>query len=243
MIIVKYVTLAAIFSFVVVGAFVFQFYFRLGYELSNKPSDWVDFSDYIGGLLGPIFSFLSFILLLHSIKLQGEANIVLKNDVAQNYKNERFRVFESHFFNLIDAQRIAFSNFKYNNGNNEYTGTEAVIKIEDEIFNFRNNNTSNDKITEWLEVLDEQDQIHNVVRVFTNLVKMICSRLSNDNGFDKDERKEQLTSLINLTEYAQLRLIAIAIRFMDAYHPVKYLLSNEEFMSVIKEMKLSLSEY
>lgn len=231
------------FSFAVVGVFVFQFYFRLGYEFSSKPSDWVDFSDYIGGLLGPIFSFLSFILLLHSIKLQGEANVVLKKDMAQNYKNERFRVFESHFFNLIDAQRIAFANFKYDDGSAVYTGAVAVIKIEDGVFNFRNDNASDDKITEWLEILDEQDQIHNVVRVFTNLVKMICSRLSNENGFDKYERREQLTSLINLTEYAQLRLIAIAIRFMAAYHPVKYLVSNEEFISVIEDMKLSLSEY
>ncbi len=31
---------------VVVASYVFQFYFNLGYEISNQPSDWVDFGDF-----------------------------------------------------------------------------------------------------------------------------------------------------------------------------------------------------
>lgn len=52
-------------------------YFFLGNfhgELSNNPSDWGNFGDFAGGIIGPLLSFLSIVLLVITIHQQAEAN-------------------------------------------------------------------------------------------------------------------------------------------------------------------------
>lgn len=63
------VIFGAVLFFIVIGSYVF---FRFGYSISDDNTDWGQFGDYIGGVLNPIFGFLTFLGLLLTIVLQAK---------------------------------------------------------------------------------------------------------------------------------------------------------------------------
>ncbi len=107
----RYSITAVILMVIVVASYVIQFHFNLGYGLSELSSDWVDFSDFFNGLVSPLLSFVSLVLLIQSLNLQNEANKELREQVQLNHQNEQLRSFETYFFGLIEAQRSSFNNF------------------------------------------------------------------------------------------------------------------------------------
>ncbi|MGL4352394.1 MAG: hypothetical protein ACRCTP_00275 [Aeromonas popoffii] len=242
----KYTTLALLLMCVVIGIYVVQFHFILGYKISHNTSDWVDFSDFVGGLLGPLLSFLSFVLLLHSLKQQNRANAFLIEEAKNNRKNEKFRVFETHFFNLINVQRTSFDTFdisiKYANTCAKFNHVDGVIKIEDCIQEFRNKGASDAEITTWLDNIDCSEKVYNTLRIFCNIVKVISEKLTDDNGFNLDDRRQQYHSLISLTEFSQLRMVLMGLQFIDCPQ-AKWLQDHEEFVNVLKETGLDIGIY
>lgn len=76
-----------------------HFYVCLDYEASNDPAVWGQFGDYAGGVLNPLLSFISIVLLIKSLVLQHEANGNLKTEIKNGEKTERLRSFEVLFFN------------------------------------------------------------------------------------------------------------------------------------------------
>ncbi len=222
---------------VVVAVFVFQFYFRLGYEISEQPSDWVDFSDFFNGIISPLLSFVSLVLLIQSLKLQNQANTELRAEVQLNHKNEQLRSFETYFFGLIEAQRASFANFELEftegeNSSKPLKGVCAIRELEDRIEAMREQNAQDGDIEEMLEKLDQDERIYNTIRIFYNIVKMISERLSDGEQFDETTRKNQYQTLISFTEFSQLRLVMICMQFMD-YPSANYLKNNQEFMAVL----------
>lgn len=230
----------------VVGAYVTQFYFRLDLVLSEKPSDWVHFSSFIGGILSPIFSFLSFVFLLKTLSLQNEANAELKNQAKSNEKKEKFRIFETHFFTMLDAQRVAFNNFKIQltlkDETKVFRGVEGVINLEDLIEEMRKNEVQNSFIEEKILEVDRAESIYNMIRVFYNVTRMITDKLSDEEGFSVVDRNEQFKTLINFTEFSLLRLVLISMQFCD-YPSCKYLKNNKEFTTVIIDLGLEIDPY
>jgi len=235
----KYSITAMIFMVVVVACYVFQFYFNLGYVISNDPSDWVNFSDYAGGLTGPILSFISLILLIESLNLQNNANKELRNEVKQNHKNEQLRSFETYFFGLLEAQKSSFANFKLDFpdylGGKSLAGVSAIRELEDQIQKIRDRDGLDDEIQQSIEETDKDERVYNTIRTFYNIVKMTTERLSNENNFDDKTRKSQFQTLITFTEFSQLRLVMICMQFIDC-PSTNYLKSNQEFMDVLIEL-------
>lgn len=235
----RYSIIAIVFIVIVILSYVVHFYFNLGYGISNDASDWVNFSDYVSGLIGPILSFISLILLIHSLNLQNQANKELRNEVKLNQKNEKLRSFETYFFGLIEAQKSSFANFRLtfpsNLGGKSLEGVCAVIELEDQIENIRNNGGDDKIIEHSLEVIDSDERIYNTIRIFYNIVKMITERLSDYNGFDEKIRKNQFQTLISFTEFSQLRLVMISMQFIDC-PSANYLKSNVEFMEVLMSL-------
>ncbi|MGS0827708.1 hypothetical protein ACVBIO_18055 [Shewanella sp. 0m-8] len=224
---------------VVVASYVFQFYFNLGYEISEQPSDWVDFGGFFNGLVSPLLSFVSLVLLIQSLNLQNQANTELRVEVQLNHKNEQLRSFETYFFGLIEAQRASFANFKLEfkeeEGVKSLGGVCAIRALEDRIEAFRERNAQDTEIEEMLEKLDQDEHIYNTIRVFYNIVKMITERLSDTNQFDESIRTNQFQTLISFTEFSQLRLVMICMQFMD-YPSADYLKNNHEFMTVLTDL-------
>ena len=242
----RYSIAAIILMLSVIASYVMQFHFNLGYELSKKASDWVNFSNFVGGLTSPILSFISLVLLIHSLTLQNEANTELRAEVRRNQRNEKLRSFETYFFSLIEAQKSSFSNFSLdfppNLGGCSLSGIYAVNQLESLIIHTLDNKGTFSDIKELLEHIDQEECVYNAVRIFYNTVKMITERLSDENGFNIDIRKNQFQTLVSFTEFYQLHLLIISMQFMDC-HQTNYLKSNEEFMDVLEDLGLKVDPY
>ncbi|CAH8188490.1 conserved hypothetical protein [Vibrio aestuarianus] len=242
----RYSITAVILMAVVVASYVAQFYFNLGYQVSELPSDWVVFSDFFNGLVSPLLSFVSLVLLIQSLNLQNEANKELREQVQLNHKNEQLRSFETYFFGLIESQKASFANFEleFKEGEDVKTlgGVCAIRELEDRIEAFREHNAQDTEIELMLEKLDQDEHIYNTIRIFYNIVKMISERLSDANQFDESTRTSQYQTLISFTEFSQLRLVMICMQFMD-YPSAKYLKENQEFMAVLESLGGGANHY
>ncbi|MEM8013592.1 hypothetical protein Q4R53_15135 [Morganella morganii] len=242
----RYLIAAIILMLIVIASYIIQFFFNLGYGISDKASDWVDFSDYVGGLISPLLSFISLILLIQSLNLQNEANKELREEVKLNQRNERLRSFEIYFFGLIDSQRTSFSNFKITFpkclGGKSLTGVCAVQELEDLIQRFRDKSWKEYYIMKCIDRIDKDEKIFNTIRIFYNIVKMISEKLSDENGFDIEVRKSQFLTLINFTEFSQLRLVMISMQFME-WKSARYLKCNKEFIDILHSVGVETDLY
>ncbi|MCX9469358.1 hypothetical protein IG522_17955, partial [Vibrio cholerae] len=104
----RYISIAIASMLVVFGSYVVNFYYKLGYGLSDDVAVWAQLGDYAGGLLNPILSFISLVLLIKSLTLQNEANLDLRKELKINEKTEKLRSFETHFFNMLNSQKVSF---------------------------------------------------------------------------------------------------------------------------------------
>jgi hypothetical protein len=84
--------------------------------------------------------------------------------------------------------------------------------------------------------------VYSVVRAFYVTVQMVSEKLADRNGFDFVDRRDRLMTLINFTDFAQLRLVLICLQFMS-YPSTKYLRENIDFLAVLGELELKLDSY
>ncbi|QOQ67616.1 hypothetical protein [Photobacterium damselae] len=223
----------------VLGLYAFQFH---DYVLSSDVDHWNQFGGYIGGVLGPLLSFLSLVMLIKSLNLQNESNQTLLDESKLNIKNEKLRSFETHFFNLLSSQRESFEYFKLSLNGKTYTGIDAVRKLEDEIISLRKASASDEVISDFIKQSDVYEKLFNTQRVFYVISKTIGQKLSNENGFSLEERKSQFETMINFTEFSQLRLVLICLQFLN-YKSSKLILENKELLSVFEELKMPIKPY
>lgn len=241
-----YIVTSIALMLLVSASYILQFYFHLGFQLSEDTETWAQLGDFIGGILNPLLSFISIVLLIKSLTLQNEANIGLRKEIKSNEKTEKLRSFESLFFNLIDSQKKQFESFHIEKRIVAKTykiyGVKAVVEIEDEIEKIRNKGGTDHDILVYLNDLDEFDQLFGVTRAFYVAVKVIDDRLSDTENFDKNDRLTHYNTLINFTDFSQLRLIFICIQFLD-FESCKFIRSLDEFNEVITKLGLKYDLY
>lgn len=61
----------------------FYFYVGVGKSISANGADWSDFGGFYGGVVGPILSFISIILLVYSINQQADANELTSDETTK----------------------------------------------------------------------------------------------------------------------------------------------------------------
>lgn len=231
---------------IVFFAYILNFYVVLDYGISGKTEVWAHLGDYAGGLLGPIFSFISLVLLIKSLQLQNEANISLQRELKNNEKTEKLRAFESLFFNMMSSQKEMFSHLKLSfmiNGEEvDLSGVEAVIELENIIESSRESGSSTESVKKFIEEIDYKDQIFSILRAFYITVKLISEKLVDSQGFNSEDRKDHFLTLINFTDFAQLRLIMLVMQFME-YESVSYLRGNSEFNLILEEVSINYDSY
>ncbi|MEE5133985.1 hypothetical protein [Pseudomonas alliivorans] len=242
----RYAAAAAILLFGVFASYLVQFRFNLGYGISEDPAVWGQLGDYFGGLLNPMLSFISLVLLIKSLTLQNQANKDLRSEIVNARKSERMRSFEIQLFNMIDSQRTSLGSLSFTFEKNgallrEY-GSNAIIRLEDEVERLRINSLDVEEVTAYLEEIDATDQVFGVTRVFYNMVRMISDKLSDSNGFSLEDRRSHYLTLINFTDFALLRLVVMSAQFMR-YPSTEYLKNSEEFNAVLSEVGLSYDLY
>jgi hypothetical protein len=242
-----YIIAAALLIVFVYIIYFLKFAVLLGYSVSDDPAAWGQIGDYAGGILNPLLSFISIVLLIKSLSLQHQANSDLRREVKNNEKTEKLRSFEILFFNLLEAQKTLFDTFKVNvpraSGEAEQlTGAKAVIAIEEEIEAKRSSGANDQQITDYLDGLDEYDQVFGISRSFYILAMVINDKLNDSEGFSSSDRIAHYKTLINFTDFSQLRLIMMCVQFMD-YESAKYLRSTYEFTNVVGDLGLSYEMY
>ncbi|MDO6611398.1 hypothetical protein Q4601_14390 [Shewanella sp. 1_MG-2023] len=239
----KYIIFAIISSLIIIISYIFNFYTILEYSVSHKPEDWSHFSSYVGGILSPALTFISLALLIKSLNLQNQANASLREELVNSKQTEKIRAFEALFFNMIESQKNQFNslNIEFPSGL-KLKGIDAVLKIEDDIELMRKQEKSNDYIKKYLSNIDSKDQIFGLTRSFFVIVKNIEEKLSNKEGFDNKIRNSHFMTLINFTDFSQLRLLMISIQFLN-YHSTSYLKNSTELGIAIKETGLSFELY
>lgn len=241
-----YIIAAALLILLVFFTYFVNFYVILGGGVSDDSAIWGQFADYVGGILNPLLSFVSIVLLIKSLMLQSEANISLRAELKNNEKTEKLRSFETLFFNLVDSQKKLFDSLRIESMEGseiaQLMGAKAVMKIEDKIEEIRHEGGDDHAIKEYLEMIDEDDQVFGLSRAFYVIVLIVAEKLRDSEGFSAEDRKAHFMTLVNFTDFAQLRLVMISIQFMD-YESAKYLRSSIEFKKVIEELGLSYELY
>jgi hypothetical protein len=212
----------------------------LSYTFSNDVKDWSDFGGYIGGVLTPLLSFLTIVLLVRSLSIQVDAANELRLEIGRNKKNDDIRNFESTFFNMINTQKDLFESFKLvfysQKGQPEaYRKSSAVIQLEDIIQTLQDEDKNHDEISFFVKELDSKDDIYSVVRPFCIIVKLIKNRLSDTNGFTPQNRKDYFETLINFTDYSLFRLVLLSINYLD-YEQLDVVKDNDDMMETIKDL-------
>ncbi len=242
-----YIISAAILIITTYLTYYLYFHKYLEYQPTKDPAVWGQFGDYTGGVLNPLLSFLSILLLIKSLALQYEANRDLKSEIKNGEKTEKLRSFEILFFNLISSQKNLFDSFEIDANSSKrespnIRGAKAVLEIENQIEIMREAGKSDEEISEYLTAIDSDDRIFGISRAFYIAVMIITEKLSESNGFSKDDRETHFKALINFTDFAQLRLVMICIQFLD-YESTKYLRSSTEFQAAIEKLGLNYKLY
>ena len=144
----------SIISFAVVWFRYFNFF--SGTPYSTNPNDWGVFGDYFGGVLNPILSFLTIILLLYTIKQTSDAlqqskeELILSREAIEATKEElhfahktydaqkealqiqnnyiQQQNFENHFFSLFSILKEKISSFEYD-GAKGYSAYSKLCNI------------------------------------------------------------------------------------------------------------------
>ncbi|HID9088955.1 hypothetical protein [Enterobacter mori] len=196
--------------FIVVVILAYVYNFNTGKGLSKSTEVWAQFGDYLGGVVNPILTFLSIVLLIRSVNLQREANSSL---IVENKRQEHLdylKNFEARFYNLIDAQRTAFDKFRLSKEDGaEVKGGEAVNYLEELIFSKKNEGFSRSDIANDISECDVSESIHSSARRFYLLLKLIDEKLSGQ------EKKEYYEVLINLTDFPLVRLMVLTLCVYD----------------------------
>ncbi|WP_166253685.1 hypothetical protein [Marinobacter salicampi] len=242
----RYSVATLIIVLLVVGGYLLNFHLIHGQQVSDSSSDWGAFGDYFGGVIGTALSFFALVLLIKSLSLQNEANADLKKQLKNSERTEAIKSFESLFFNLVESQNTLtekFSIYHVENGTLvKLIGGDAIARIEDEIEIMRSSGATDDQVAQLVEALDEDDNIYNILRPFSVSVNVISKNLSDSRGFDVDTSKFYYSTLINFLAFSQLRLILIAVQFLDNHHS-NNLISYPEFNDVLEELGLEVGRY
>lgn len=239
-----FIGFAALAVFALAAAYIFLFNSERLPGLTRDPAVLGQLGDYVGGLLNPVLSFISVLLLIRSLTLQNSANSVLVSQVSDAKRAEKLRSFESRLFHMIEAQRLSFESLSYKRGplRSTYYASDAVAAVEDRVHQLREEGASDSHISSVLESIDSRDQMYGAVRKFSIMVRMIEECLSDAEGFDQQDRVRHVICVINFADFALVRLVILMLQFSDSF-PCQYLRNSGDFKKAADSLDLPIDCY
>lgn len=213
--------------------------FGVGNELSDSAEIWAQFGDYFGGVVNPILSFLSIILLIRSLNLQRQANLSIIKETKRQETIESQRKFELKFYNMLETQKNMFDSFEIEINEKRHKASRAVTELENLVFEIiKSGLYSKDQIKQVIETLDTDDNLFSITRRFSLMLKLI-NNLPHPNS-------EYKSVLINFTDYKLLCLIAISSTYFswDCANSIREsnILIEHDFKSYIDKLNQEDSE-
>jgi len=180
--------------------------FGHGFNFSIDPAVWGQFGDFLGGVINPLLTFISVILLINSVGLQRQANESL-------IQLEDFRKTEQKFYNMLESQRGSFEDFKINANESPHSEVlyngEAVLHLEEKVLHELLIGASKEEIREAIEKLDKSEAIYNVVRRFYSLVSLILKEVP------PGKQKEYFETCVGMTDYRLICLLVMSLEIFD----------------------------
>ncbi len=235
----RYLILSATCITLVIGGYITAFAFIYEMPISKSPSDWAALGDYAGGLLNPILSFFSVILIVKSIEVQRESNSHFKSEIDRAKTESHLRTFEAKLFGLIAAQSEQFRTFTLHfesseNEKSELHGVEAALALEDVLAELISSGIS-PNMELILSHFDRNDSILSCIRRFYVPLKVIMNELSDQKGFCRDLREDYVETLINFTDLSLLRVIILGSETL-AHATAKFVDDNSELSTVLERL-------
>ncbi|MFC5706669.1 hypothetical protein [Aeromonas eucrenophila] len=231
---------ASIIIMIVLGLYYYQF--GVGPTTLSEGKDvWGQFGDYFGGTLNPILSFMSVLLLIKSVRLQLIANSSLIKETQRQEFLDKRKSFEFQFYNLMEAQKSGFDDFSLKfpspSGLVKKDKVDAVNELENLIKKGRGVTID---LSQVLEALDNNsdDKIFSCARRFYLIVKLINDKITVENGFDEKDKLMYVETLVNLSDFAMIRLTCIIITYLS-WPNVMYVKNTAEINSVINSTGLN----
>ncbi|MGP6472906.1 hypothetical protein [Rahnella aceris] len=216
-----YIIIALAFSLLlaVIGTYYFWFKHTLNYVLSDRGEVWGQFGDYLGGVLNPILSFITIIILIITAIYQQNQNELTD-------KREQTRRFEDRFYGMLSYQKSSLEIFQTSVlGKENLDAKQLITLMENELFD-------SERLS-FIKSIESKDLVFQFIRQFYLLLKMIDDATI-ESTIDKKEKVKYYRWLINLTDFNLMRLIVFSSIFHDDLAASKYILSNGEFMGEIK---------
>lgn len=218
---------------------------HLEMPISKQNDVWGQMGDFFGGVMNPLLAFLTIVLLINSINQQNSANSSLNKQITLMEKSEKIKTFENLFFHLIQSQQNLYSKFKISvieDGiKKELFTIQAVDKLET-IIQQEKYLKSRESLEDFYKKIDRNYGIFDILRAFGVTVNHIKEELTDEEGFSANDRKFYYQKLINLTEFAHLRLICIAQQFQSET-PTGQKLKDNEFQEVCAKFNLKINDY
>ena len=200
------------------GVFIVYFlWFKawLNFHLSKNPEVWGQFGDFVGGVLNPILSFITVVILIIT-------TIYQQKQYENSEKRELNKRFDDRFYGMISYQRDLVANFKLALPGNSDAGVKDAITYAEDVF-FNTNDHS------YINSQGFKEAIFPVARTFYILIKMIDES-------SEDEVSENIASkyyewLVNLSDYHFLRLVFFCSFYYDGISSFDYIKSNKNIVS------------
>ncbi|WP_052730630.1 hypothetical protein [Serratia liquefaciens] len=195
--------------------------------LSNDKGEWGTFGDFIGGVLNPILSFITIVMLINSLKLQREANEQLIKDERRQEKDVHLKRFEDGFYNLISSEREEFSCFTISLNGKEYRSSAAVSELEEAIWDFiqkqinENGRCEIGDVRDYINKIDEDSSmaIFSMVRCVYVVFKVVKDKCH------KEHQDYYLDIFMNMLPVKLVNLVALMSVYMD-WHNVNYIVDD-----------------
>lgn len=215
-----YISLATIACILlIISSYIGWFFFHLNQDISKSGEQWGQLGDFFGGVLNPILTFITIIILIKTSLYQENRE-----------KNQRF---EDRFYGMINQVKQSFEHLKFRDSSSlELDGSMILKSMEDKFFNQED--------TSSLNTSDFKEAIFPVIRQFHILLKILDSEFSKKN-INEDLFKDYYLWLINSTDYKILRFIIFSAFYYDTIQASKYITNNTAFINEIK--KLGFDKY
>lgn len=202
--------------FVLIGAWgLYYLNFGLKGVISSSTEVWGQFGDYVGGVVNPILSLITILLLINSLSEQINANKSMSAEMNRQAEVERFKKFESKFYNLLNLQNKEFESF-FVYKKDEATGRVIELKgviaatfISEQVYDMVAANSSRDAIIQEIDNWDEYDNLFSIARRFHLLVKLV------DNELKGEEKKEYYELILNLSDVKMVVLVCLVVVFYE----------------------------
>ncbi|TCA32895.1 hypothetical protein E0H66_21690 [Rhizobium leguminosarum bv. viciae] len=161
--------------------------FVVAVHAQAADKNWGTFGDFLGGVLNPVLTFLSFMALLFTIILQQreihgakeDAKVLQDQRRADRLSSERMQ-FENTFFQMVSIHNTIVNSIDVDRGpsKNQLHGRECFKHFRDEMQTFYNADATTDELTKSLAAHDHlwrsyQNDLAHYYRYLYNIIRFI----------------------------------------------------------------------